>query len=371
MKTALIYTLLLFTIVACKNKPKSVEKYTIKGELKNIPDGKVYLTEAYRWTIVLDSTIAANGKFVFNFLPDSTFYPKEVSIRYRDSSSTPVLKSLMFKNEFIPKNYINAFFLEPGLTQISQDSVSVPTKHGMQARIKAGKENEYLYKNHASGFGRIGNYTSTKRKERLNSFHQRIHQYPYSYLLLQRIYDNKEEYTEAELQDLLTQFDEEVQASALGNLVRTYLTNRNDTDEPYPDIQLLGTDNRRHPIINKEASLNMLVFWASWCGPCRQEIPLLKEIYEKYRGIRLNLVSISIDEDQERWKNALQMEKMPWPQFVTDKDKIEFMRQKFNFNSIPLVIFTDSQGNEIERFRGYSQERSKQYEAVINASPAQ
>lgn len=330
----------------------------------------IYLTEAHRWEKILDSTVATGGRFAFHFTPDSTFYPIKASIRYQDSSFKSRSQLLFFRNEFRAKNFESAFFLEQGTIEISEDSISVPTKYGMHARIKAGRENDLLYKNPLSGFGRIGNYTGAKRTERLNSFAERIRQQPYSYLHLQYIYDNKEEYTEDELRDLLSYFDDDVQASALGNLFRTYFTLRNDADKPYQDLSLISTDQRRHSIIDKSASLNMLVFWASWCGPCRQEIPLLKELRAKYPEKSLSLVSISIDEDPERWKKALNEEKMGWPQFVADSGKVEQIRQTFNFNAIPMVIFTDSQGKEIKRFRGYSKERSAQYEEVIKASLA-
>lgn len=330
----------------------------------------LYLTESHRWEKILDSTVATGGRFAFHFTPDSTFYPIKASIRYQDSSFNTRSQLLFFRNEFQAKNFESAFFLEPGTIEISEDSNSVPTKYGMHARIKAGRENDLLYKNPLSGFGRIGNYTGAKRTERLNSFRQRIRQQPFSYLHLQYIYDNKEEYTEDELRDLLSHFDDEVQASALGNLFRTYFNLRNDADKPYRDIALISTDQRRHSIIDKSASLNMLVFWASWCGPCRQEIPLLKALRAKYPEKSLSLVSISIDEDPKRWKKALDEEKMLWPQFVADSGKVEQIRQTFNFIAIPMVIFTDRQGKEIKRFRGYSKERSAQYEEVIKTSLA-
>src|SRR6185312_15973794 len=126
-------------------------------------------------------------------------------------------------------------------------------------------------------------------------------------------------------------FDSDVQKSKLGDKFRTYLTNRPDPNKPYPNLSLLNSANERHFIIDSNFKLTMLVFWASWCGPCRMEIPTLKEIYSEYKERGLNLVSISIDDNKDNWVKALSQEKMPWTQYIVDKDKIDLVKQQFNF----------------------------------------
>ena len=56
----------------------------------------------------------------------------------------------------------------------------------------------------------------------------------------------------------------------------------------------------------------LVEFWSSWCGPCRAEIPHMKEAYEKYRGLGFEIVSVSLDEEHEDWQEASVEEQIPW-----------------------------------------------------------
>src|SRR5882757_10240711 len=55
-------------------------------------------------------------------------------------------------------------------------------------------------------------------------------------------------------------------------------------------------------------------FWASWCMPCRAEIPHLKDLYAQYHAAGLEIVSVSIDAHPEAWKRGMGQEQMPWKQ---------------------------------------------------------
>lgn len=87
----------------------------------------------------------------------------------------------------------------------------------------------------------------------------------------------------------------------------------------------------------------VLDFWASWCGPCRAEIPNMKEIYADMKGKDVEFLSVSIDSDAKQWENALKKEAMPWKQgHVADSGK-EVM-DLYQFNGIPFIIVIDKEG---------------------------
>jgi thiol-disulfide isomerase/thioredoxin len=349
----LIFFIIVIYLGACRNQQVPNE-IIIEGNVKHIPDGKVYLTEAHRWDIFLDSTTATAGNFIFKILPDSSFYPFLASIKFPDSNSQFKTGGLMFEN-----NHSNGFYLEKGVTIITSDKNKLPWRMptgGLEIPVivNAGKQNVVYYENIMNDFGWIGKLDSSKRETRIETFKKQIKTYPYSYFLLESIFNYRTQYSKSELIDLLSIFDKEVRASSLGDKIRRYLVNRPDPGEPLINLSVSDINNKRHNVISKDSKLNMLVFWASWCRPCRAEIPTLKKIHTKFRNKGLQMVSISIDDEKQLWQRALEQENMTWPQYIVEANEIELVQTQYNFLGIPLIVFTDGFGKEITRFNGFS-----------------
>ena len=88
----------------------------------------------------------------------------------------------------------------------------------------------------------------------------------------------------------------------------------------------------------------VLDFWASWCGPCRQEIPHMKKFYEEFKGKDVEFLSVSIDAKEPAWRKAMKEENMAWPQgWVKDAGK-EVMNL-YQFGGIPFILVLDKDGN--------------------------
>jgi len=68
--------------------------------------------------------------------------------------------------------------------------------------------------------------------------------------------------------------------------------------------------SKQDKLFDTSSKLNMIIIWASWCGPCIQEIPALKQLNEIYASKGLSMTTVSIDDAINLWREALQQEKM-------------------------------------------------------------
>lgn len=91
-------------------------------------------------------------------------------------------------------------------------------------------------------------------------------------------------------------------------------------------------------------------FWASWCRPCRAEIPNVKAIYDKHHADGFEIVSVSIDEEENPWIKAVEKEGLVWPN-ARDTDKS--IAGKYNVTAVPTMVVIDSEGKLVaENLRG-------------------
>jgi thiol-disulfide isomerase/thioredoxin len=93
----------------------------------------------------------------------------------------------------------------------------------------------------------------------------------------------------------------------------------------------------------------LLDFWASWCSPCRKEIPYLKKIYELYNADGFDIISISMDDAKDKWLSAIEQEQMPWLQISDLKAFDGELPKLYNFIAIPTCILVDSNGIIVDR----------------------
>lgn len=372
MKALARMIVILLVLAAC-SKQKEPDEVFIEGFVKAIPDGKVYLTHAHDPKEILDSAEVESGHFKFELKIDSSFVPFQASIHYRDST-------FIENNQIRRIAYLNTYQSNDesqiGTSTFFQGRESTTIKRNPDAPknpkmwtfhlITGGKDNKLYQKFMNKGFGNLGKSDSTRRSARLDYFEKVIKQQPSSYFLLQEIYHNKEGYSEEELNRLLSRFDKDVQDSRSGKEFYSYLANRPDPDTPYPNLLLTNSMNRKQSILHPNARLNLLVFWASWCGPCRQEIPALKELNQSFKDKGLNMVSISIDKDSTNWRKALTKEEMDWQQYIVGKEQMELVQQQFNFSAIPFVVLTDNSGKEIMKILGYNENNVREINAAIS-----
>ena len=91
----------------------------------------------------------------------------------------------------------------------------------------------------------------------------------------------------------------------------------------------------------------LLDFWASWCGPCMKEQPLIKEVYNNFKSKGLNILGISIDSQESAWKSALKKIQPDWTQLCDLKAGDLGIKDAYKFNGIPHTVLIDQNGTII------------------------
>ena len=90
-------------------------------------------------------------------------------------------------------------------------------------------------------------------------------------------------------------------------------------------------------------------FWASWCGPCRREMPNLVEAYAKYKNKNFEIVGVSLDQSADAWKEAIKKLNITWPQMSDLKGWQNEGAQLYAVNSIPHTMLVDADGTILAR----------------------
>ncbi|WP_300598940.1 TlpA disulfide reductase family protein [Niabella sp.] len=88
----------------------------------------------------------------------------------------------------------------------------------------------------------------------------------------------------------------------------------------------------------------LVIFWASWCAPCRLENRQLVRRYHRFKDLPFEILSISVDTDREKWQRAISADKMTWPQLIDTPDGENSAARKWNAGALPASFLVNPQG---------------------------
>lgn len=145
-----------------------------------------------------------------------------------------------------------------------------------------------------------------------------------------------------------------------------FLNVKSQDNTAFPKARLKSpTDKVSVGLGSSKQPYHLVVFWASWCAPCRQEIPQLKKLYQK-NARQVAITSISIDENEGQWKKALIIEKMPWKQLlVADAPSMALLDKAYDLSAVPVWILLDANGRLIRRRMGYEEGEGGADEQIV------
>ena len=126
---------------------------------------------------------------------------------------------------------------------------------------------------------------------------------------------------------------------------------RTAVGQPFIDLQMFDLEGNEVALSDYVGKGKYLLvdFWASWCVPCREEMPYLKALYEKYKSQGLDIVGISVDNNHKAWAKAINDLNLPWHHISDLKGGGSDVLARYGINGIPHLMLLDRDGIIIAR----------------------
>ena len=157
----------------------------------------------------------------------------------------------------------------------------------------------------------------------------------------------KQDYPLNELKDLVGSFTTE---SIYKDDLNDYITKleRLEVGQPFIDFTLMTKDNTELVLseIIAQNKLTLVDFWASWCGPCRRENPVVKAAYEQYHELGFDVIGVSVDQDEAAWLQAVEEDQLPWTHV---RDTENTVSEDYMIYYIPSNFLFDQDGNMVAK----------------------
>lgn len=149
-----------------------------------------------------------------------------------------------------------------------------------------------------------------------------------------------------DMQKLMAETKHKTQANASGKL---------------PDMTINDIDGKAVRLYDEIAKhdITLIDFWASWCGPCRAEMPNVVALYDECKSKGFGVIGISLDEDKDKWQSAVKSLNMTWLQLSDLKGWHNALAVAMEVRAIPHTVIVDSKGNILAN--GYRGDRLREF----------
>jgi peroxiredoxin len=112
----------------------------------------------------------------------------------------------------------------------------------------------------------------------------------------------------------------------------------------FPDFDEKDLAGKPLSIANYKGKVVLIDFWATWCGPCVQELPNVLKAYEKHHAAGFEIIGISLDKDEQKLKTFIEEKKVTWQQYFDGKGWESKLAGKYGIQSIPATYLLDGEG---------------------------
>ncbi|MGA9068823.1 MAG: TlpA disulfide reductase family protein [Terracidiphilus sp.] len=129
--------------------------------------------------------------------------------------------------------------------------------------------------------------------------------------------------------------------------------------EQAPNLKFKDLAGKTHKVAELRGSIVVLNFWATWCVPCREELPLLSRLSREYAGRKIRFIAISADDGKDRAKVDQFLSRSPLDMEVWvggDLDALDLLTRTKMGNELPATMILDEQGEIVTRIEGEARE---------------
>ncbi len=351
MKKFLFLSAIAVLFAACQNK----SEYTINGSVadKNLEGQQVYLE---KWTdsvmVTVDSTIIMDGEFTFKGKNDNpvlrfvTLGNKENKVRSMVMVE-PAIITVTYDSIFhISGSAINDQYTDFNLKQKDLTTKIRSLSDQYNAAMVDGVMTDSLDVELTSAYEKVAEEAKTLNynviKENINN---ELGQY--LFMTSSGMFDADQQ------KEILAMSNDEYKSKK--NIKR--IVDRLEASETvaigkdFVDLTMKNPEGE-YVSLSDYAGKGKYVFvdfWASWCGPCRDEMPNVVKAYDKYKNKGFEIVGVSLDKDYDKWIQGTKDLKMAWPQMSDLKLWESSAVELYAIKSIPHTVLLDKEGKIIAK----------------------
>ena len=348
MKNTWIMVIALCMLMGIGGCSDSSYRYHLKGNISEIKYGRAYLRTADRETII-DSVDIEGGKFEFSGkLAEPGVFVLQVNRRsflfFMDGKEMEITCPYSnLRSEYLTGSPAN------DLEQLYQEQVGSGILAKQSALLDQYKV--ALDANDQNSSDEIMTRTLQLEDERYALTKEFVQEHADNIFSdhIANVVKGESYEKGNELYDLLS---DKVKASSFGKQLRQNVDALavSAIGVPCPDFQVKDEAGKTVYLSSLKGRIVVLDFWASWCGPCRQEMKNLRLQYAEFKDRGLEMMSISLDDSEEKWRKACEEEQIPW---ISTRDENGWakseIRKLFGIQSIPFIVLVDKEGNIVAK----------------------
>ncbi len=131
---------------------------------------------------------------------------------------------------------------------------------------------------------------------------------------------------------------------------------------PAPDFTLKSNQGKNIRLSELKGEIVLVNFWASWCGPCRKELPAFEKLYQKYKPLGVTILAVNVDDDPAKADELLSEVNISYPVLYDTDQKIS---ELYKVSAMPSTYFINRDGELVNTHRSFKDGDEKKYKKLI------